>query len=100
MSDEFDVAYYNSLFDEKTLKLSAKAFLATEQRIPGLGNGVVQDILLNAKTHPKQKKNALDDAKNARFFQKHQETQKTIPGAVSHFKTNRTSSFSLFRMIA
>jgi formamidopyrimidine-DNA glycosylase len=36
-------------------KLSIKAFLATQQRIPGLGNGVLQDILYNAKIHPKQK---------------------------------------------
>lgn len=36
-------------------KLSAKAFLATEQRIPGLGNGVLQDILFNARIHPKRK---------------------------------------------
>ncbi len=36
-------------------KLSAKAFLATEQRVPGLGNGVLQDILYNAGIHPKKK---------------------------------------------
>ena len=36
-------------------KLSLKAFLATEQRIPGLGNGVLQDILLLARLHPKTK---------------------------------------------
>ncbi len=33
--------------------MTAKAFLATEQRIPGLGNGVLQDILWTAKIHPK-----------------------------------------------
>jgi formamidopyrimidine-DNA glycosylase len=35
--------------------LSAKAFLATEQRIPGLGNGVLQDILWVARLHPRIK---------------------------------------------
>ena len=59
LSDDFDEAYFNSLFDEGTAKLSLKAFLATEQRIPGLGNGVLQDILFNAKMHPKKKVNSL-----------------------------------------
>ena len=34
---------------------SAKAALATEQSIPGLGNGVLQDILYNARINPKTK---------------------------------------------
>ena len=59
LSDAFDRAYFNSLFSERTSKLSLKAFLATEQRIPGLGNGVLQDILFNAKMHPKKKVNTL-----------------------------------------
>lgn len=59
LSDSFDRAFFNSLFDEKTAKLSAKAFLATEQRIPGLGNGVLQDILWTAKIHPKRKMDSL-----------------------------------------
>ena len=45
LTDAFDRAYFETLFDEATPKLSTKAFLATEQRIPGLGNGVLQDIL-------------------------------------------------------
>ncbi|MBM3292882.1 endonuclease VIII [Candidatus Bathyarchaeota archaeon] len=56
---EFDYDYFNALIDEKTEKLSLKAFLATEQRVPGLGNGVLQDILFNAKLHPKKKVNTL-----------------------------------------
>lgn len=35
--------------------MSVKALLATEQRIPGLGNGVLQDILYQAGIHPKRK---------------------------------------------
>lgn len=61
MSEAFDYEYFQTLFDEKSLKMSAKAFLATEQRIPGLGNGVLQDILLNAKIHPRKKMNTLSD---------------------------------------
>ncbi len=54
-SHSFDEAYFMNLLDESTKKLSAKSFLATEQRIPGLGNGVLQDILWRAKLHPKSK---------------------------------------------
>ena len=55
LSDQFDRAYFATLFGDETAKLSAKAFLATEQRIPGLGNGVLQDILWTARIHPRRK---------------------------------------------
>ena len=48
LCSDFDEDYFKSLFDEGIAKLPLKAFLATEQRIPGLGNGVMQDILFNA----------------------------------------------------
>jgi formamidopyrimidine-DNA glycosylase len=59
LSGDFDENYFESLFDEGRAKLSLKAFLATGQRIPGLGNGVLQDILFNAKMHPKKKAGTL-----------------------------------------
>jgi formamidopyrimidine-DNA glycosylase len=59
LSAAFDRAYFETLFGEGTAKLSLKAFLATEQRIPGLGNGVLQDILFNAGMHPKKKVGTL-----------------------------------------
>jgi len=68
LSDGFDYSYFQTLFDEKSLKMSAKAFLATEQRIPGLGNGVLQDILLNAKIHPKKKMNTLSEEQRQTLF--------------------------------
>ena len=58
LTDAFNPAYFDILFNQNTGNLSAKAFLATEQRIPGLGNGVLQDILWKAKIHPRRK---LDD---------------------------------------
>lgn len=51
----FTMDYFQGLLNDSDLKLTAKAFLATEQRIPGLGNGVLQDILLEAGLHPKRK---------------------------------------------
>jgi formamidopyrimidine-DNA glycosylase len=61
LTEPFDRTYFNALFGENTVKLSLKAFLATEQRIPGLGNGVLQDILFYAKLHPKKKVNTLSE---------------------------------------
>ena len=55
LSESFDEQYFQSLVSAVSKKLSLKAFLAAEQRIPGLGNGVLQDILFQAKLHPKQK---------------------------------------------
>ena len=62
LTDEFSKAYFSDLIsNKKNDKLSLKAFLATDQRIPGLGNGVLQDILYNASLHPKKKINILTD---------------------------------------
>ncbi|HKM35418.1 MAG TPA: endonuclease VIII, partial [Lachnospiraceae bacterium] len=61
-STGFTMDYFQGLLKDGASKLAAKAFLATEQRIPGLGNGVLQDILLEANLHPKRKMNTLTDA--------------------------------------
>ena len=55
LNDSFDLIYFNTLRTGDTNTLSVKAYLATGQRIPGLGNGVLQDILLLACIHPKRK---------------------------------------------
>ncbi len=52
-SKEFTFDYFRSLLPQSSKKMSAKAFLATEQRIPGIGNGVLQDILWDAKLDPR-----------------------------------------------
>ncbi|MDV3425730.1 MAG: endonuclease VIII [Bacillota bacterium] len=62
LSNEFSKNYFDNLiYSQAVQKLSVKAFLATEQRIPGLGNGVLQDILWKAKIHPKRKISTLND---------------------------------------
>jgi len=53
LTDTFTYEYFRRLYKEDGKKLSAKAFLATEQRIPGLGNGVLQDILWDAGIDPR-----------------------------------------------
>ena len=68
LNESFDEAYFSGLFQPALGKLSLKAFLATEQRIPGLGNGVLQDILYNAKLHPKRKVASLDSGEKDKVF--------------------------------
>jgi len=56
LSRQFNEKYFNGVISAADMqKKSAKALLATEQRIPGLGNGVLQDILFDAGIHPKRK---------------------------------------------
>jgi formamidopyrimidine-DNA glycosylase len=55
LTGEFDENYFAVLIRAGGPKLSAKALLATEQRIPGLGNGCLQDILFNARINPQTK---------------------------------------------
>jgi formamidopyrimidine-DNA glycosylase len=62
LSPDFNMNYFNGIIPLKGAdKLSVKGLLATEQRIPGLGNGVLQDILFNARINPKAKVNTLND---------------------------------------
>ncbi len=69
LSDAFSLAYFLGLFAPECGKLPLKGFLATEQRIPGLGNGVLQDILYNARMHPKKKVSSLGDAEKNSLFE-------------------------------
>jgi formamidopyrimidine-DNA glycosylase len=100
LSDIFDKAYYESIISEPGVEgLSSKAFLATEQRIPGLGNGVLQDILFNAGIHPKKKvKTFTEEDKDKLYnsikvtlaemtFQGGRDTEKDIFGCYGGYKT-------------
>ena len=68
LDDRFDESYFDDMIRNTTRDLSMKALLATEQRIPGLGNGVLQDILFNAGLHPRRKKSTLTDSLKAALF--------------------------------
>lgn len=79
MSDAFSKEYFLRLINEESAqKKSAKAFLATEQTIPGLGNGVLQDILYHAHIHPKKKIAALTDKEKENLFYQIKETMNDI----------------------
>lgn len=73
-AEAFNCAYFGSLLSELKPSASVKAFLATEQRIPGLGNGVLQDILFQARIHPKSKVFLLCDTELDRLYHSVKET--------------------------
>lgn len=100
LKDYFNWEYFNKLISSDEIqKLSAKAFLATEQRIPGLGNGVLQDILFNAKIHPKRKiitltssektvlYNSIKTTLAEMIFQGGRDTEKDLFGCPGGYKT-------------
>lgn len=100
LSEIFDKTYFDSIVssDEKG-NLSAKALLATEQRIPGLGNGVLQDILFNAGIHPKKKVrtftgddiealfNSVKNTLAEMAFQGGRDTEKDLFGCLGGYRT-------------
>jgi formamidopyrimidine-DNA glycosylase len=70
ISEDFNLNYFYKMIENPEYqKLSAKAFLATEQRIPGLGNGVLQDILWESKIHPKRKIKTLSSQEKEIIFE-------------------------------
>ncbi|MBN2220290.1 MAG: hypothetical protein JW697_08440 [Kosmotogaceae bacterium] len=67
--DQFNEAYFLRILDFAGAgKHSLKSFLATEQRIPGLGNGTLQDIAWTSGLHPKIKIESLSDEERGRLF--------------------------------
>ncbi len=76
LSESFDLSTFLNLFSPEDDKLSLKAFLATNQRIPGLGNGVLQDILFNAGLHPRKKVASLGEEDKTKLFHAIKETLK------------------------
>lgn len=99
LDPEFNFTYFQSLITPETEKLSLKAFLATEQRILGIGNGVVQDILFQAGFLPKRKLNTLTESELQKLYMATKETilnmtekggrdtEKNIYGEVGGYKT-------------
>lgn len=68
LTDAFDEVYFNKLWKSTKQSISVKAFLTTEQRIPGFGNGVLQDVLWNANIHPKRKLNTINDNEKDKLY--------------------------------
>lgn len=66
-SENFE-AHYRKAIKESKPKLSLKGFLATGQRFPGIGNGVLQDILFIARLNPKRKIQTLTEKEKDTLF--------------------------------
>ena len=81
LDEAFDEAYWDRLLESAKPVLSMKALLATEQRIPGLGNGVLHDILFNARLNPKRKLETLSDDDKIRLFKHVKSTLKKMRDA-------------------
>lgn len=81
-TDAFDEGYFARLFTGLKPSASVKALLATEQRIPGLGNGVLQDILFHAGLLPQAKVSGLSSERTERLFRCVKDTlrQMTVAG--------------------
>lgn len=74
LSLAFDEDYFRQMILSEKPSLSLKALLATEQRIPGLGNGVLQDILYEAHLHPKRKLASLSSDEKHMLYKSIKET--------------------------
>ena len=72
--DGFDEPYFEKILAGTKKDLPLKGLLATEQRIPGLGNGVLQDILFNARLHPKRKTSTLSSDERSGLFRSLKQT--------------------------
>lgn len=75
LTAKFTESYFLKMISSEDLQnASLKALVATEQRIPGLGNGTLQDILFQAKLHPKRKTRTLSEGDRIRLFRSIKET--------------------------
>lgn len=78
LSDEFSEEYFDRLVSITKSSLSVKALLAAEQRIPGLGNGCLQDILFFAGLNPKTKLSDLNDQRIEMLYHAVKDTLKKM----------------------
>jgi Formamidopyrimidine-DNA glycosylase len=81
LEDDFNEEYFENLISRETKNISVKALVATEQRIPGIGNGCLQDILFNAGINPKRKIKTLSDKNKIALFKAIKATLKEMTEA-------------------
>jgi len=69
LNPEFTYEHFLHVTELNLNKGSVKQALSTNQHIPGLGNGTLQDVLFHAKISPKRKVNTLTDEDKHRLYQ-------------------------------
>ena len=104
LSDAFTFDHFKALIASVRPNTSCKALLATQQRIPGLGNGVLQDILWQARIHPKRKVSTLTQDETRTLYegirstltemteQSGRDTEKTIHGHPGSYETRMSKN--------
>lgn len=75
--DAFSISYFNEILNDDPNE-SLKQILTTKGRIPGLGNGVLQDILFHANLHPRKKVKTLTNEEKNNLFQSIKTVLKTM----------------------
>ncbi len=77
VNEAFTFEYFSALIDSLLSgeKRSVKGLLTQEQLIPGLGNAIAQDILFQARLHPKH---SIDDLSKAQRRKLHTAILKTV----------------------
>lgn len=68
LDEAFTLAHFKALMPPAGKAISVKGLLATEQRIPGIGNGVIQDILFTAELLPMHDARTLTEAQWQRLY--------------------------------
>ena len=70
LSDAFSFTYFISLLDAlpENRRVSAKYFIISEPGIWGVGNGCLQDILYQAKIHPKRQMTSLSNKERETLY--------------------------------
>jgi formamidopyrimidine-DNA glycosylase len=80
LSDEFTFVFFNSLFETlpENKRVSAKYFIISEPGVWGVGNGCLQDILYQAKIHPKRQMVTLSSEERRTLYEAIKQTLKGI----------------------
>jgi len=81
LSDYFSLEFFMNLIKNTPLRsMSAKEFLATKNRISGLDNGILHEILWEAEVNPKTKMVSL---KETDFIRIYNAVKKVFPAVIS-----------------
>ncbi len=81
LTDDFSLDFFLNLIRQTELKsLSAKAFLATKNRIPGLDNTILHEILWEAGVNPKSKMVSLEESD---FISMYNAIKKVFPAVIT-----------------
>ncbi|HOJ45023.1 MAG TPA: DNA-formamidopyrimidine glycosylase family protein [Bacilli bacterium] len=78
LSDAFTFEHFMKVSKLDQQVGSVKQALATDQHIPGLGNGVLQDILFNARISPKRKVATLKEEDKQTLYHATMDTLQTM----------------------